>query len=111
VKSTKGKRVRDVPIELALRPLLTDMRDRRSGPRVLHVPPAEDCAELLRKDLLTAGVTRAELHGKNPRVHQLTFHALRDSYCTWRAVAGSAISCLKSSGMQTVTVGCPPPWC
>lgn len=88
VKSTKAGRSRDVPIELALRPLLQAMFDEREGERVLRVPPPEDCAELVRRDLLKAKVTRPALHGKDPGSHQITFHALRDTYCTHRAVRG-----------------------
>jgi integrase len=90
VKSTKAKRVRDVPVESALSPLLEAMKEEAESDRVLRVPPAEDCAELLRKDLLTAGVDRPAIHGLDDMVHRLTFHALRDSYCTWRAVRGDA---------------------
>lgn len=90
VKGTKGRRGRDVPIEFALRPLLEAMKEQAENDRVLRVPPAEDCAELVRKDLRTAGVDRPAIHGLDDMVHQLTFHALRDSYCTWRAVRGDA---------------------
>jgi integrase len=88
VKSTKAKRARDVPIELGLRPLLQAMKDEAEGDRVLRVPPPEDCAALVRRDLAKAGVLRPALHGKDPGSHQITFHGLRDTYCTWRAVRG-----------------------
>lgn len=94
---------RDVPIELALRPLLASAKEARPyGDKVLRVPPPEDCAELLRKDLLTAGVDRRELHGHDERTHQITFHALRDTYCTWRAVRGDApIDIMTAAGRES----------
>jgi hypothetical protein len=36
-------------------------------------------------DLRMAGVDRFAIRGLDASVHQLTFHPLRDTYCTWRA--------------------------
>jgi hypothetical protein len=82
--------VRDVPIEATLRPLLEALKEEAETDRVLRVPPPEDCAELPGKDLRTASVDRPAIHGLDDMVHQLTFYAIRDTHCTWRAVRGDA---------------------
>lgn len=54
-KATKTKRIRTVDIEPHLLPLVKALvsRPQGKGGRLLHMPPPEDRAELLRKDLLT----------------------------------------------------------
>lgn len=97
VKSTKGKRVRRVPIESSLRPLLASLiRDR--GPEQPVLPPGLNWQDLpgnMRKDLLVAGVDRPELHAsEESRRHgqtlrrPVTFHDLRHTYATWLALRG-----------------------
>lgn len=55
----------------------------------MHLPPDEDRAELLRKDLRTAGVDREALFVEDdPLRARLTFHNLRDTGLTWMAVRG-----------------------
>lgn len=52
------------------------------------MPPREDGAATLRKHLLVAGVDRAELYADDATRTPLTFHDLRATGITWRAVRG-----------------------
>jgi len=90
VKPTKTKDVRKVPIEPNLLPLLERMRDQASsgGRVVTAVPPRESLAQRLRKYLAWAGVTRAELFAEDETRRAITFHDLRHTGITWRAVRG-----------------------
>ncbi|HEY1696182.1 MAG TPA: site-specific integrase [Polyangiaceae bacterium] len=91
LKATKGKNVRKVPIEPTLLPLLRRMRDECGGEgRVITMPPREEWARRLRKYLGWAGVTRAELFvpKDHPTLRRLTFHDLRHTGITWRAIRG-----------------------
>ena len=88
VKSTKSGETRRIPIEPALRPLLTQLHDARTGDHVLWMPDNEDRAALLRQHLTQAGVKRAELFADNDRQKHVTFHDLRASGITWMAVRG-----------------------
>lgn len=96
-KSTKGKRVRRVPLELAARPLLEALT--RNRPAAEHVlPPGINWQDLpgnLRRDLLAAGVDRAELHLSHESRRQgsalrrpINLHDLRHTYATWLALRG-----------------------
>ena len=69
--------------------MLVKAPEGRAG-RLLRVPPSEDCAELLRADLWTVGVRRADLHTSDAARTRMTFHALRDSGLTHRAVRGDS---------------------
>jgi integrase len=95
VKSTKTKDVRKVPIEAALRPLLQQMHDEAGGEGrvVTSMPPAEEMAKRLRKYLGWAleeakMQVRAELFADDATRRQLSWHDLRHSGITWRAVRG-----------------------
>jgi pSer/pThr/pTyr-binding forkhead associated (FHA) protein len=52
------------------------------------LPPRESLAKRLRKYLSWAGVTRAELSAEDETRRALTFHDLRHTGITWRAVRG-----------------------
>ncbi len=89
VRETKTGETRRVPIEGTLRPLLEALvRGRASTERVIHMPPREDGAAHLRKHLQLAGVDRAELFADDATRTPITFHDLRASGITWRAVRG-----------------------
>jgi hypothetical protein len=61
----------------------------RAG-RQLRLPPIEDCAELLRKDLWTVGVRAPRLHTSDATRTATTFHCLRDTGLTHMAVRGDS---------------------
>lgn len=90
VKSTKTKDVRKVPIEPSLMPLLEHMRRESNGEgRVFFaMPPRESVAERLRKYLDWAGVKRADLFADDETRRPLSFHDLRHTGITWRAMRG-----------------------
>jgi integrase len=90
VKSTKTKDVRKVPIERELLPLLEKMhaQSKGEGRVVIAMPPSEEWAERLRKYLGWAGVTRADLFADDETRRPLSFHDLRHTGITWRAVRG-----------------------
>ncbi len=86
-KTRAGRR--QVPIEEALVPLLEALaKHTADGEPLLRVPPPEDCAELVRKDLLAVGCTREELHADDGERQHFTFHGLRHTCLTHWAVAG-----------------------
>ncbi|MFI5299623.1 MAG: tyrosine-type recombinase/integrase [Polyangiales bacterium] len=88
-RQTKTRRARSFDIEPELLPLLRALADDAPEGRLVKMPPDEDQAELLRKDLRTAGVVRDELFVENdPARQRLTFHNLRDTGLTWMAVRG-----------------------
>jgi hypothetical protein len=63
------------------------------------MPPPEDRAELLRKDLRTVGVTRAALHVEHdPLQRGITFHDLRDTGLTHMAVRGDSPTVIQWTG-------------
>ena len=94
VKATKTKDVRKVPIERSLLPLLREMHTeaggegKATGTVVTAMPPREEWAERLRKYLGWAGVTRADLFADDATRRQISFHDLRHTGITWRAVRG-----------------------
>jgi hypothetical protein len=55
----KSRDVRDVKIEARLLPLLEQLFTEETEKCMLHVPPNEDRAELLRRDAEKAGINRA----------------------------------------------------
>ena len=90
MRATKTNDTRKVPIEPALMPLLVEMHRRAGGEgRVISaMPPREEWAPRLRKYLQWAGVEREELFADDATRRQLSFHDLRHSGITWRAVRG-----------------------
>jgi integrase len=89
-KSTKGKRVRPVPIEAPLLPLLAALKAERgeAGGLMAETPSERDLARGLRRWLWKAGVRRFELHNDTPTTRKLRFHDLRSTGVTWLAVRG-----------------------
>ncbi len=90
VKGTKGRRARTVPIELALRPLLTALYKESGGVgKVLpNLPSFRDMARGLRRWLKAADVLRSGLHDSTATQRRIVFHDLRGTGCTWQAVRG-----------------------
>jgi hypothetical protein len=58
------------------------------GKVITAMPPREEWAERLRKYLGWAGVTRADLFADDATRRQVSFHDLRHTGITWRAVRG-----------------------
>ena len=90
-KPTKTLVTHRVPIETNLRPLLAVLvaEARAAGrTRLLKMPPMCDLPDDLRRYLPWAGVTRAELFANDATRAPLTFHDLRATGITWRAVRG-----------------------
>ncbi len=103
-KQTKTKRVRTVDIEAHLLPLVEWLVKHPQGKRgrLLHMPPPEDRAELLRKDLRTVGVTREALHvERDPLRRPMGFHELRDTGLTHMAVRGDSPIAIQWAGGHT----------
>lgn len=78
-------------LEPAILPLLRAMhREGASGPVVGRLGDEREVAEQLRRDLLTAGVARHELHHASidPPREWMRMHDLRTSGITWMAVRG-----------------------
>lgn len=101
-KQTKTKHVRTVDIEPNLLPLLEQLvkHPEGKGRRLLHMPPPEDRAELLREDLGKVGITRAALFIQHdPLQRAIVFHDLRDTGLTHMAVRGdNALSIMWAAG-------------
>lgn len=95
-KSTKGRRVRDVPIELALRPLLEAWRQHTGdGERVFpDLPSDRDLARGLRRWLKRAGVDRPLY--QDAHVNAIRFHDLRATGITWQAVRGDSAALIRA---------------
>jgi len=103
-KATKTKSVRTVDIEPNVRALVEWLTKRPQGKagRLLRMPPPEDRAELLRKDLRTVGVTREALHiERDPRQRAIVFHDLRDTGLTHMAVRGDTPIAIQWAGGHT----------
>ena len=78
-------------MEPAILPLLRAMhRPGISGPVVARLGDEREVADQLRRDLLTAGVARHELHysSDEPPREWLRMHDLRTTGVTWMAVRG-----------------------
>lgn len=95
VKPTKTRDTRRVPIEPSLVPLLERMREMAHGEgRVItSMPRREELAERLRKYVewacADAGIAlRAELVADDETRRPLSWHDLRHTGITWRAVRG-----------------------
>lgn len=90
-RETKSNKSRRIPIEAELLPLLTAMRRDAPDSRLVFEEMNETDRKLargLRRDLLIAGVTRAELHEPTKTRKAMTFHDLRATGITWGAVRG-----------------------
>lgn len=88
---TKTKITHRVPIEPSLRPLLVTMiaEARAEGrTRLVQMPPRRELADQLRRYLGWAGIDRAELFADDETRAPLTFHDLRATGITWRAIRG-----------------------
>jgi integrase len=89
-KTRAGRR--SVPIEPALRPLLKVLVEvAGEGDPLLRLPPPEDCADLVRKDLVTAGCDREELFADDAERQPFNFHGLRHTCLTHWAVAAKPL--------------------
>jgi integrase len=91
-KKTETRRTRTIDIEPNLLPLVVQLAKEARTPtgRLLHMPPAEDCAELLRKDLWAVGARDDRLHTEDATRTMMVFHCLRDSGLTHMAVRGDS---------------------
>lgn len=89
VRRTKTKQARAFDLEPNIIPLLQILVDERPQGRLLQLPKDEERAELVRQDLRTAGVDRAELFVEtDPARDWFKFHNLRDTCLTWMALRG-----------------------
>lgn len=91
LRPTKTKTHRAVPIEPNLRPLLAALvraADRHVDAPLVHMPPRESGAFMLRQHLQAAGIDRAELYADDATRMPITFHDLRATGITWCAVRG-----------------------
>jgi integrase len=89
-KSTKAGRPRRMPIEpnVALLVRILYAEAEAAGRSRLVVLAWSAWPKLLRADLLTAGVTRAELHAGDASRQPLRFHDLRATGITWAGIRG-----------------------
>ncbi|MFO0589900.1 MAG: site-specific integrase [Polyangiaceae bacterium] len=88
---TKTKLTRRVPIERTLRPLLTTLIAEATAEgrhQLIRMPPLQDLSNQLRRYLGWAGVNRAALFAKDATRAPITFHGLRATGLTWRAIRG-----------------------
>ncbi len=96
-KTSAGRR--QVPMEANLIPLLRVLAEvTGDGEPLLRIPPAEDCAEKVRDDLITAGCDREELFADDAERQPFTFHGLRHTCLTHWAVAGKGAQWLSAAG-------------
>lgn len=94
LQRTKTRSTHRVPIEAALQPLLEVMiaeAEAEERTRLVVMPPARDLADQLRTSLACAGVTRPELFADDETRAPLTFHDLRATGITWRALRGDDV--------------------
>jgi integrase len=99
-KTRAGRR--SVPIEPALRPLLEVLVEIcPEGKPLLRVPPPEDCAELVRKDLIAVGCDREELFADDAERGPFVFHGLRHTCLTHWAVAGKSMPWMLAAAGHT----------
>lgn len=112
---------RTIPIEPGLRPLLADILREAAAARedgedertflarvLLDVPRADGrngSSDLMRKDLVKVGLTRADLSRDDDRHMPFTFHGLRHTCITHWVVAGrSELFLLTAGGHTDVTM-------
>jgi len=86
-KSTKGMASRRIPLEPSVAPLLAAVVAARGKGRLFDLPISK-LAQSVRKHLLLAGVTRADLHTSDATRKPLGFHDLRATGITWMALRG-----------------------
>jgi len=99
-KKTRAAK-RSISIEPSLRPLLETLVSIAGDGPIVRVPPAEDCAELVRKDLKTASVERAELFADDDETMHFTAHGLRHTCITHWAVAGRTMQWIMACAGHT----------
>jgi integrase len=98
---------RRVPMEPALRPLLVLLCEERPEGPLVDVPANEGrngAADLMGKDIETAGLERADLTRDDGEMMRFTFHGLRHSFVTWAYVAGRDATWLKVVAGHTSSV-------
>ncbi len=90
IHPTKGKRTRRYSAEASLLPLLRWMREQANaiGRLFPRMPVEKHLSPMLRRHLLAAGITRADLFANDATRQQIRFHDLRASGITWCAVRG-----------------------
>jgi hypothetical protein len=89
IRETKGRAARELPIERNVLPVLRAMvRERGGKGRVCEIPRTSHSARGLRHDLKLAAVERAALYADDETRKAVTFHDLRATGITWRAVRG-----------------------
>ncbi len=91
LRPTKTKMHRAVPIERNARELVAALVRATGGDDdapLVHMPPRESGAVMLRQHLRAAGIDRAELYADDETRTPLTFHDLRATGITWCAVRG-----------------------
>jgi integrase len=90
IRETKGRAARRFTLEPTLLPLLRAMRAERPLDELVFKPwPLhKNRAGQLRAALVTAGVTRADLFANDLTRKHMTFHDLRATGITWRAIRG-----------------------
>jgi integrase len=88
-KSTKGRLARRFAIEPNLLLLLRSMQEgTQPDDRVLRMRCMVNLAQRFRKYLQTAGLNRPELFADDGTRKHITFHDLRSTGISWRAVRG-----------------------
>ncbi|MEI9948287.1 MAG: tyrosine-type recombinase/integrase [Pseudomonadota bacterium] len=87
---TKTEDSRHFALEPVLRPLLDQMWAERPKPGSLLFPRFTHLAEVLREDLMKAGVTRASLHVRRSGSQPIRFHDLRATGITYMAIRGDS---------------------
>ncbi len=99
IKTTKTNAgVRKVKIEHNLMPLLRAMHEEANGEgTVVEMPYPSEWAISLRRHLTLAGVRRADLFANDKTRRWLTFHDLRHTGITWRAIRGADAKKLQRS--------------
>lgn len=100
---TKTGTTRRFTIEPALRPLLHALREASGGKgRVVDLPDDRHLARWLRDMLVKAGVTREELFADDETRRPVTWHSLRATGITWRAIRGDdPIKIQRAAGHST----------
>ncbi|MGH7270812.1 MAG: hypothetical protein ACREJ3_10320 [Polyangiaceae bacterium] len=98
--------VRDIPISIALLPLLKVMRDRAADDGAPALPlMAERCGDLrsvwMRRHFARADVTRSRLTEHTAPTMKINFRSWRDPGITWLAPAGVDVA--KISGAPGTT--------
>lgn len=102
--ATKTKATRVVPIEPTLRPLMEAIARSADDGRLVKLAPRDSGAAFLRKHLRAAGLDREELYADDETRAPITFHDLRATGITWRAVRGDdPLKIQRSAGHSSFT--------